>query len=199
MKKTYRRILNNEMTVVGYKLFKYDRSIHYGFLLYRLVVDFGFTLSEVANFTGIPPTTVRRYIGTIKKLLLSEVLKILTTSDMEKEIEQFDMFKLGQLPHGYMDVKKWEEFQEEVPDEKDRSWFSYHLVHKRKLKWSKRQYVFGNDSAAFFTKLLYRLIENDEFVRTVGKEIADKIRSQHQALTRQKETSKPSQSQADKV
>ena len=86
-RKKWSRVLTNRMTIVGYRLFKHSHTLHLGFIIMRLRKDFGFTLYEVANFTGIPYKTLENYSGRIRKLLESEALKILARMDYNEEKE----------------------------------------------------------------------------------------------------------------
>ena len=86
--KTYRRILTNKMTIVMYKLFHGDKYLHLAMMLYRLKVDFGFTNIEISNFSGVNPRTVQQYCRRVSKLLESQVKRVYSHANFQKEIEE---------------------------------------------------------------------------------------------------------------
>lgn len=118
----FSRTLTNRMTIVAYKLFKQDRQMHLGFILYRLRKDFGFTMWEVANLTGVPVRTIKYFMDLIDPTLESGVLKELKKMDYDKEEEDWLQVTNmnGQGGQGYVFNPK------EIP------WF---VQKKRDEKW----------------------------------------------------------------
>ncbi len=84
-KVNFSRVLTNRATIIGWRMFQKDRTIHMGFILYRLKRDFGFTDWEIANFTGIPKRDIHNFMRRIKPILDSEVLQQLATMDWIEE------------------------------------------------------------------------------------------------------------------
>lgn len=88
-KKVFARVLNNGMMAIAYKISKQDRYLYYGFFLWKLHREFGFTAWEIANFTGIPARRVRKYWEKIKPFLKSDILKNLARIDSEGHLHEY--------------------------------------------------------------------------------------------------------------
>lgn len=99
------------MTIVGWRLFQSDRVLHFGFVLYRLKRDFGFTDWEIANFTGIPKRDIHNFMRRIKPLMDAEILKSLSKMHW---IEEEDGWR-------------------SIPDGHGRKWQGYFI--KKELAW----------------------------------------------------------------
>ncbi len=123
-RKVYSRVLTNQMTIVGWKLFKSDRTLHLAFMVYRLRRDFGFTAWEIANLTGIPTKQVYKLWEKLKPLLNSEILKILGDMDYKGELQAWDEipFRPGK-PQGLHVVRDYP---------------AWYLQTKRYKRWSKK-------------------------------------------------------------
>jgi len=111
-KLVYARVLNNQMMIVAWKLFKKDRVLHTGFMLWKLHREFGFTAWEIANFTGIPTKTVYKYWEKIKPFLNTDILKYYAKMDKEGKLlpKQDSYLKLSGDYHLYDDFPSWYEF-----------------------------------------------------------------------------------------
>lgn len=142
-RKTFRRVLTNRMTIVAYRLFKYQPDLHLAFICYRLKIDFGFTFAEICNFTGIPPHTLKSYIHTVARILKSEVLKSLSDEGMEQAIDEWERTKIDEdSTIAY--------YRDKVGD--DDSWFS-RMISDRNIKWKDLEYL-GSESENFFNNLM---------------------------------------------
>ncbi len=110
--KTYRRILTNKMTIVMYKLFHGDKYLHLAMMLYRLKVDFGFTNIEISNFSGVNPRTVQQYCRRVSKLLESQVMRVYSHANFQKEIEEWENRRgIGGSKQGFYsedEIERWE-------------------------------------------------------------------------------------------
>jgi len=144
-RKTYLRIPTNKMTIVAARLFRKNPPLHLAFICYRLKMDFGFTVSEICNFTGIPPRTLFYYLSVIRKMLYAKVFDILATEDFQKAIEEWENkdVKNGAtiawyIPQKGTKINKNAKFDEETVE-----------------KWG----YFGEHSEKFFTSLFGRFYE----------------------------------------
>lgn len=111
-KRVYAKILNNQMMIVAWKLFKKDRILHTGFMLWKLHREFGFTAWEIANFTGIPTKTIYKYWESIKPFLNTDTLKYYAKLDKEGRLlpKQDSYLQLLAGKHLYNDFPGWYEF-----------------------------------------------------------------------------------------
>lgn len=139
------RILTNKMTIVAARLFKKTPALHLALICYRLKMDFGFTLSEICNFTGIPPNVLYDYLQAIRRMLYARVFDILATEDFQKAIDEWEnkSIKNGQTIAYYLDkgnkkVNSKAKFDEETLE-----------------KWG----YFGEHSEKFFTSLFGKYYE----------------------------------------
>jgi hypothetical protein len=89
------RITTTEATIILNKLFKTNTTLFIAFLIYRLRMDLGFTVSEVCNFIGLTPKQVARFVGITQNLLYLKVFDILENEDIQKEILEFQRKKHG--------------------------------------------------------------------------------------------------------
>lgn len=94
----FSRVLTNRMTITAWRLFKSDRNLHLGFIIYRLRRDFGFTEYEAANFTGIPVKDIHNLLKTVRKLMNTGVIKSIAESDYTYD-EQLHVWR--SLPRGH--------------------------------------------------------------------------------------------------
>lgn len=85
----YSRVVTNKMTAVAWKLFRTDRSLHFGLILYRLRRDFGFTWWELANFTGIPEAHLHQFYKIVKPYLEAHIFKTLARMDEQGELDRW--------------------------------------------------------------------------------------------------------------
>jgi hypothetical protein len=88
-----------EATIILNKLFPANTTLFIAFLIYRLRMDLGFTISEVCNFVGLTPEQVIRFITITQNLLYLKVFDILKNEDIQKEIIEFQnkRFRTGTL------------------------------------------------------------------------------------------------------
>lgn len=118
---------------MGHKLYKSNKILHLTFLIYRLKRDFGYTLIELANLTGIPPYELEYFYRKYKKTLFDEVRKIISSMDFDKELEAWYLIPDGKhkgLGQGYRHSSK------NLPE-----WLKKMNRHKN---WStKPEFVFG--------------------------------------------------------
>lgn len=97
------------MSAIGYRLFKGNRVVHFAFILYRLKRDFGFTDFEIANFTGIPMSTIQGEMALVKPFLETEVLKMLVKLDKKELLHEWREMSDGKGGmQGYYVVKEEE-------------------------------------------------------------------------------------------
>lgn len=83
--KKFSKTLTNKMTIVMWRLFRSSRTLHFGFMLFRLEQDFGMTEWDVANFTGIPARQVGKFVEATKEIMKSSVLRELAAMDFVEE------------------------------------------------------------------------------------------------------------------
>ena len=95
-RKDYSRVLSNKMTIVAWELYKTDRRLHLAFIIHRLRFDFGFNQFEIANFTGMPIQDINELERRTKKILDSEVLKILANLKEDDKLKSW-----YELPDGH--------------------------------------------------------------------------------------------------
>lgn len=84
-RKTYSRIMTNEMTVVAHRLFKDDKEGQLWIILFRLKQDFGFSYWEIANFTGTPVAKIQKIMTKYKPIIDSKILNSLSKLDKEND------------------------------------------------------------------------------------------------------------------
>lgn len=148
------RVLDNEMTVVAHKLFKSNPVLHWAFILYRLKSDFGFTATEIANFTGIPESTLQGRLNIVAPFLETDVLKILSKMDKEGALKEWRELSDGRGGmQGYYVVKEGEPWYEKY-DEKTKE-----RVLNRRMDWSvdlELKGKLGNESLKEQKELLER-------------------------------------------
>lgn len=105
----FSRVLTNRMTITAWRLFKHDHKLHLGFIVYRLKRDFGFTEYEVANFTGIPVSDIHNLLKTVRKLINTGIIKIISESDYnyDERLHAWRSLPRGHdsRPQGYYTIK----------------------------------------------------------------------------------------------
>jgi len=97
-----------EATIILNKLFPANTTLFIAFLIYRLRMDLGFTISEVCNFVGLTPKQVIRFITIIQNLLYLKVFDILKNEDIQKEIIEFQnkRFRSGSIAWYSIDLSR---------------------------------------------------------------------------------------------
>lgn len=129
-----------------WRLFRSNRTLHMGFILYRLKRDFGFTDWDCANLTGIPAKKVGHFLEAIHAIMRSNVLKELAKMDFEEEEQGWRArpYRGGYQAQGYF-IPKTDE------------WYAKHKT-KRQLP----AFSLGAESEAEMLKILekYGLTNN---------------------------------------
>ena len=121
------------MTLVGWKLFKDDRRVHFGFVLLRLRKDFHFTDYEISNITGIPMDYLNNFIRVVFPIVDSYILKNLSKLNEEEMLKEWD-----ELPNGHGGRQGFYVVKEK------KEW--YDIKNEEKGKWKEPFFKLGGES-----------------------------------------------------
>ena len=130
----YVNVLNNKTTILAWRLFKSDRRLHLGFVVYRFKKDFGFTDLEIANFTGIPVAEVNAMLNKAMPIIKSGILRQMVKFDYnyDEELHVWRSLRAHGRPQGYYIIKDYP------------AWYEESTFHK---KWEKKpDFQFGSES-----------------------------------------------------
>lgn len=125
--------------------------MHYAIIVYRLRRDFGFTIPEVANFTGIEPRNVEVLHSFMVKVLASGLIKEFKKLKLDEEMMAWETKKYmgdgGKSLQGYYLVKddpNWWEVTDEKQQKviKNRQQFK----EKRQKKYAESDVILGQES-----------------------------------------------------